>query len=237
MGIAYGVSPQWMATNDKGRKHAATKASVQDGLVLNLDAGVNDSYSGTGSSWIDLVGNDNATLTNGPTFNSQNGGSIVLDGTDDYIITNTEKADFTTVNEITLSIFCKMSPTATGKGALQFGLNLTENTPWILFQLQSGYLRWYVNSNYRMNQSYTSGQIYNFTLTYSSNLWSCYKDGSFDTSYSGGIGSDGGENFFIGTGYNGYNSMTVYNCQIYNRALTAAEVSRNFNVMRHRFGI
>lgn len=59
---------------------------VSEGLVLYLDAANSKSYSGTGTTWTDLSGNsNNATLVNGPTYSSLNGGGIVLDATDDFI--------------------------------------------------------------------------------------------------------------------------------------------------------
>lgn len=59
---------------------------VTDGLVLCLDAGNNKSYPGSGTAWTDLSGNsNNGTLTNGPTYSSNNKGVIVLDGSNDYI--------------------------------------------------------------------------------------------------------------------------------------------------------
>lgn len=59
---------------------------VTNGLVLCLDAGNSKSYPGSGSTWVDLSGNNNnGTLVNGPTFNSSNGGSIAFDGVNDYI--------------------------------------------------------------------------------------------------------------------------------------------------------
>jgi energy-coupling factor transporter ATP-binding protein EcfA2 len=59
---------------------------VTNGLSLNLDAGFTPSYTSSGTTWYDLsYGGNNGTLTNGPTFNSNNGGSIVFDGVDDYI--------------------------------------------------------------------------------------------------------------------------------------------------------
>jgi len=62
---------------------------VTDGLVLNLDAGFTTSYPTTGTTWYDLSGNsNNGTLTNGPTFNSSNSGSIVFDGVDDNVQRN-----------------------------------------------------------------------------------------------------------------------------------------------------
>jgi hypothetical protein len=59
---------------------------ITDGLVLTLDAGSTKSYSGLGTTWKDLSGNGNtATLVNGTTFNSADGGSIVFDGVDDQL--------------------------------------------------------------------------------------------------------------------------------------------------------
>jgi hypothetical protein len=59
---------------------------VTNGLVLALDAAKKDSYPGSGTLWRDISGNgNNGTLTNGPTFNSGNGGSIVFDGVNDYV--------------------------------------------------------------------------------------------------------------------------------------------------------
>jgi len=61
---------------------------VERGIVLYLDAANSNSYN-TGIStsiWYDLSGQqNNGTLTNGPTFDSADGGSISFDGTNDYI--------------------------------------------------------------------------------------------------------------------------------------------------------
>ena len=58
---------------------------VTDGLVFYVDAGNGDSYPGSGTAWSDLVGSNNGTLVNGPTYNSTNGGSFVFDGSNDYV--------------------------------------------------------------------------------------------------------------------------------------------------------
>jgi len=70
---------------------------VTDGLVFYVDAGNGDSYPGSGTAWSDLVGSNNGTLTNGPTYSSDNGGSIVFDGVDDKVLTpfNDALGDFT----------------------------------------------------------------------------------------------------------------------------------------------
>jgi len=54
--------------------------------VLYLDAGNASSYPGSGTAWTDLSGNGrDGTLTNGPTYSATNGGSIVFDGTNDFV--------------------------------------------------------------------------------------------------------------------------------------------------------
>ena len=59
---------------------------VTDGLVFCVDAANKRSYPGAGTTWTDLTANkNNGTLTNGPTFDSANAGSIVFDGTNDYV--------------------------------------------------------------------------------------------------------------------------------------------------------
>jgi hypothetical protein len=58
---------------------------ASDALVLYLTAGDTASYPGTGNIWYDVAGSNNGTLTNGPTFDSGNGGSIAFDGINDYV--------------------------------------------------------------------------------------------------------------------------------------------------------
>ena len=58
---------------------------VSNGLLLNIDASNPGSYSGTGNTWYDLSGNNNhATLNNNPTYDATSG-SIVTNGTNQYL--------------------------------------------------------------------------------------------------------------------------------------------------------
>ena len=59
----------------------------QNGLQLLLDAANTKSYPGSGTTWTDLSGNGNTgTLTNSPTFTTDNGGAIRFDGTNDKVV-------------------------------------------------------------------------------------------------------------------------------------------------------
>ena len=63
---------------------------VTDGLVLHLDAGNSNSYSGSGNTWNDISGNSNHfTLYGSPTYNSNiKGGVINFDESNDYAKSN-----------------------------------------------------------------------------------------------------------------------------------------------------
>lgn len=80
---------------------------VTNGLVLNLDAANIKSYPRSGTTWTDLSGNINTgTLTNGPTFSRDGGGSIVFDGTNDYVnIPSTSLFNFAS-NNFTIDVWC-----------------------------------------------------------------------------------------------------------------------------------
>ena len=62
---------------------------ITDGLVLYLDAGNTYSYTSGSTVWNDLSRSMlSGSLVNGPTFNTGSGGSIVFDGTNDYVLVN-----------------------------------------------------------------------------------------------------------------------------------------------------
>jgi len=70
----------------KSSSTAAASGIVTEGLAFYVDAGDTDSYPGSGTTWTDIsTKSNNGTLTNGPTFDSNNGGSIVFDGADDFV--------------------------------------------------------------------------------------------------------------------------------------------------------
>ncbi|RPG56515.1 MAG: hypothetical protein CBD95_004560, partial [Flavobacteriales bacterium TMED235] len=59
---------------------------ITDGLILDLDANNSNSYSGSGSNWLDLSGNNNhATFHGNTSFNASDGGHIYLDGNGDRL--------------------------------------------------------------------------------------------------------------------------------------------------------
>jgi energy-coupling factor transporter ATP-binding protein EcfA2 len=88
---------------------------VTSGMVLNLDAGFTGSYPKGNQQWYDMSGSGNTgTLINGPTFNPLSGGSIVFDGTNDYVTCGDISSSILSNNQFSVSFWFIMSGTARG---------------------------------------------------------------------------------------------------------------------------
>lgn len=218
---------------------------VTDGLVLALDAGNHKSYPGSGTAWNDLAGSNNGTLTGGPTFNSGNGGSIVFDGSNDYIaISNLGLSNHT--------IEGWFNSSDGSQGALAF-----ESIRSIFGNYSGGsdkylYIGLIGDLTFRIDDGVTSHQNIH-TTSYSANKW-YYVAATYNA--SDGVtrayinGSDvGGITYSTGITFNsiphnmGKTQANVYfngliaSSKTYNRVLTAQEVLQNYNAQKSRFNL
>jgi len=90
---------------------------ITDGLVLCLDANVEKSYPGTGTTWYNLVDTSNtATLVGGVTYNSS--GYLTYDGVDDWSYINSPG----TYSDYSFMMFVNVL-TSTQFSSRFFGLN------------------------------------------------------------------------------------------------------------------
>ena len=246
MGVFAGIERNWASQINTGRTHIATKGIVQSGLVLNLDAGVSSSYPGSGTTWTDLSGNGNTgTLTNGPTYSSANGGSLVFDGVDDYgnfssrILTNV-------VTEI--SCFMWIYPKSDGVVLAILGQSQI-NSSYHHSAIEvgsSGELRmslWHNSLTNRINSTLSLNTWNNVGFTYAGTTLTGYLNSSNvgTTTFTWSKPSDiyFGIMSFDGTnmGTSAYGDGNVSNIQVYNRALTAAEIQQNFIATRSRYSV
>jgi hypothetical protein len=79
---------------------------VTDGLVLYLDAANRKSYSGTGTTWRNLIGGEGFT-NSAPIFVNSNSGVFSYDGTDDHTIL--QSSLIPSGSQITVSIWQNIS--------------------------------------------------------------------------------------------------------------------------------
>jgi hypothetical protein len=217
---------------------------VVSGLVLNLDAGNPQSYSGSGTNWNDISGNgNNGILINGPTYSSANIGSIVFDGVNDYAdIPIPLAASYSTV---TIEGFIKLNSFNGG-----MFLGFTTYDVWT-----SGNTLGYNNGagNVIGIDALTVTSLgllgnykhYTFVMN-SSGLLSTNKIyiNGISQSISAVVNADGNipglaSNLRLASWNNGayYGNVQYGNLKVYNRELTASEITQNFNALRGRFGL
>jgi hypothetical protein len=238
---------------------------VTDGLILNLDAGFTTSYPTTGTTWYDLSGNsNNGTLTNGPTFNSANSGSIVLDGTNDYI--NVSRNINLEPNSVTMQCVFYINNMNSGNypGIISKGYWDSQTSPKDIegysMHIRPNYNLWVDfnnNGTRKILQEGQSGEGINVGITQNSlNFITVTIGPTGATIYNKGIKyySDNTNYTIVYTGDNGgivpanlwigwmqYQGGTlngnIYNAIIYNRALSDTEILQNYNAQKGRFGL
>lgn len=225
----------------------STPSIITDGLVLCLDAANRRSYPGSGTTWYDLSGNGyHGTLTSGPTFNSVNLGNIVFDGTDDYIDLNYEPV-FT--GDFHISFNIKFNTYQTYQNIISSMDNGgASNGFWIEFGSARGFTLYNTNISLALTdnivnlENLSTGVPYNVRVNRNANFLTLHVNNILcgSSTYSNTIGKIGrklliakyapGTNTWI---FNG----SMSNLLIYNRSLSANEVTQNFNALRRRFGI
>jgi hypothetical protein len=229
---------------------------VTDGLVLYLDAANYRSYPGSGTTWTDVSGNgNNGTLTNGPIFDTANGGNFSFDGVDDFVDIPRTNIDYTPLDSFTMGVWAKVdgvsgdftfarNTTVFGRGdtANSFGIGMERDT--------SNVFRWRVGSRavsfIATNINYVVGRLDYITFSYTPTFQRTYQNGNFIASQdtSGGTGGSFAaldyaiaRNRAVPGGNSAWMQGNVYLAHMYNRELTAAEVLQNFNATRSRFGV
>jgi Concanavalin A-like lectin/glucanases superfamily len=235
---------------------------VRDGLILCLDAADRKSYPGSGNIWYDLTQNKNHfTLTN-IAFNAGNGGNIFWDGAGGRYASSVSTVNLSAYDQITAEVWFKQSDTSS-RAIFEHSTNAWAGGNEGGFSLYSNDTGGGNDSNACTTWSPSLGRTYSFncgTTQYSChvNIYSKIADSTGRLVYVNGnllpfssaggnststattatyafrndtmyLGSRGGGSFYF------YGSMAIF--KIYNRKLSASEISQNFNALRGRFGI
>jgi len=226
------------------------------GLIMYLDAGNTDSYPGSGATWRDLSGNGiNGTLQGSPTFSQEGNGCFNMNGSTQYITTNhatnyptaftfgswvyinpsqvqaypkivSKNSDFAisqsdfpfavAVNSSVISVNCSTGADFTGQSILNKSHNSSNKWAYVAVTLSQTALNLYVNGAVIGTTTYATT-----TFSNSSYNWTFCRAA---LEYAGGVGASA----FTGK---------ISNIQMYNRTLSAAEISSNFSALRGRYGV
>jgi len=214
---------------------------VKDGLVFYVDPGSpNSYYDKTLTTIKDISGNNLiGTFTNGPVYDSGSGGSILLDGSNDYVaFGNVAALNFTAP----FSIGCWFRAAAVQPSVDSAIIGNINGT-------YTGYILWYNNNT--VDFYFNSGVRANSTTTIITNTWYhvmgvwtgttaiLYLNGVSNASAAYSTPPANGNPFFsIGFYQSGRNfAGNVSICTAYNKALDATEVLQNYNATKARFGL
>ena len=224
---------------------------VKDSLIVYLDSSDSTSYPGTGTTWFDLTSNNNdSTLINTPTYDSNFGGIIQFD---DASLEYATIPNIGNLTNWTVEVWFRLTSSLTGKIA-----SLVSNQ----FDLVNKLNYSIGTNNQPTNANLSSGFFdangwHNVTgVAPATNVW--YQvvgtyDGSVVRQYINGVASGGTLNY-VGTPQSGGevrlmrrwdSPLTSGNLidgdlaivRMYSRALSSSEVLENFNSDNSRFGI
>ena len=231
---------------------------VTNGLVLNLDAGNPFSYlsGSSGTTWTNTVAVSSSisgTLVNGTSYSN---GSMVFDGTNDYVDCSLLSNLFSNTSQnLTYSFWIK--PTSISTIRILFNVFTTGFNGGRVFTLINTAGTYSIQAALYISASPSNraeiacnipnimGTWANFSIVWDGSNYAIYMNGS-ELTYSSrttlsssatGLGNSpvriGADNSLFNPTFLG----NISNTQIYNRALSAAEITQNFNALRGRYGI
>jgi hypothetical protein len=219
---------------------AVSSGIVTSGLVMHLDAGNAASYPGSGTAWTDLtVNGNNGTLTNGPTYSAADGGQIVFDGVNDYIIGTNNASVQITEGTIACWVRCQTEPNYVGLISKNRAWSLVANNDvlgcydWGNAAFRSTGINIADNSWRYIALTFTNtvGTPSNNAIIYVNGaavLTTTTKHVNQATEFGLAVAeASSGENLRGGIAIG----------HIYNRVLSAAEIQQNFDANKARFGL
>jgi len=226
---------------------------IEDGLILNLDAGDSNSYPGSGNIWYDLSGNDHHvygspgvagsgyTDANFPVYQSDNDGRFYFDGTDGFTILT----DMGNHTNLTMDFWCYR---ITSSSSRYFFDARNDGGSWVLSN--------YTDGNINVHNALKTNDPATYSTT--SNWWNKWINVVITSNSSGSaifindenitddrlissasINENLGQYFRIGCRYTSAGSWLGYfsNIRFYDRVLSKNEITRNYNARKGRFGL
>jgi hypothetical protein len=228
--------------------------TISTGLRIYYDAANVRSYPGTGTSWYDLSGNGTTgTLTNGPTFSSDNGGAIVFDGDNDRVATSTFTytpycLDFWVYNNNTVP---GNDSSIGGPSQYQSLISFGGGTPgvnlggWTSSASNEALHIWSVAGGGRLtytNQAISPG-VYNWVFNWNGSYYDIWVNGVKQTVYAGSSGHALLTTYTSSALYLGSDNVTyefygkIFAFKMYTSQLSDSDVTQNFSALRNRFGV
>jgi hypothetical protein len=218
---------------------------ITSGLTLMLDSGFLPSYKKSGTTWTDLsFSGKNATLINSPTYSSNNQGLLLFTSSSSQYATT---SDLGTLSNFTINCWFYMNtiPQSNKYPALvcntydlvskvNFSLGVNES-PWS-GKIAGGFYNsgWYNAAGFTPSANTWT----NACVTYDGSNIKLYRDGIlFSSAATSTAAVTSGQGVRIARRWDDPDYIDGYIpiVSIYNRALSASEISQNYSVISPRF--
>ena len=207
----------------------------------NVDTG-NSTFSSTSniSIWYDLSGNGYNGTLNGPTSNVSNKGNILFNGSSDYVTGIGSSIVPTSTAPYTVSVWCYRN-TNSGYSELLAQWTSANSGNSFFFGFDSSAVRFTDNWNPITVAGAGNTNVWmNLVGVYTVSNAYIYLNGVLAATRGSGFTYTGTGPLIIGKQgeLNGeYFDGRISNVLIYNRALTASEISQNYETTKTRFGL
>jgi len=233
-----------------------------EALVLHLDVGNSNSYSGIGTSWYDLSGYGNhATLfpiASPASYEVSNGGFLTFNGTDEYAETITKVADIIGTGDWTIEVWFRVNgapsdtqfsnvivdtnPTASSANML----NVTFGTTAPFVGITTNAFAYSSRPNASASYTHLVGAGVTNSLWYHGAVvrngttnTKLYLNGNLVNTHTGDLPTDS-EGFVRIARYtdsNSFSNISVSVVKIYQRAFADSEIRTKFDGSRSRYGL
>ena len=234
-------------TGYAGTFNEVTDMIVTNGLLLYVN-GSSDVYSGSGTTWSDLsTYNNNATLTNSPTYNvSTGGGSFAFNGSTQYAPVTAALLN-TTYTGKTVFFVGRLNSAAWTPGVNQFramfgSASAPRNFNFYVFHDAANLIYFHYSttgSSFITNSvSLNTNTWFIAAVTQDATTSKVYLNGTEVYSVAGQTlnqYANGGEEAVAKADNYWYGDVAV--CALYSRALSAAEILNNYNAFAARVGL
>lgn len=216
---------------------------VSTGLYLHLDAGDSSSYSGSGTTWLDLTSNDlDFTLTNGPAYNSGFSGYFAFDGSNDFASLSSGWSSFGT-DPFTIEVWYRPHTSAEFESIL--GTNGSGAGTFQVDFNSSGNIRFLESTSNNVASTIPFGadtwkQVVFVREGTSTDEFKIYLNGSLNTTDTRSTDFDSTNQIQLGRnkGNSKYYDGDLSIVRIYkNKALSSSEVTQNFDANKGRYSL
>jgi hypothetical protein len=217
---------------------------VTNGLVFCVDAGNPRSYPGTGTVWNDVSGNKTpSTLINGPTYTSTSGSYFTFDGVDDYgTVQNTLLGNGNIA--WTCSAWVRTTTAVNDLGNGSVLSNASGGPVYSMMGVNAGKIVYWTYQNsawaQKLGVATVNNNIWHMLtwVNYTNFTMDMYVDGVLDSNVANSTSGNNNPIDRLGGSWNSSFSGQISQISMYyNVALSAAQISQNFNAFRGRYGV